>query len=60
MKNLKEFIAENLENPIVKTVQENTEISENSEMNQVKTGNDETNENNENILNGQTDTAKTE
>lgn len=54
MKSLKEFIAENLENSTVPTVQEK------SENNQDETNNDKTNENNENILNGQTDDAKTE
>jgi len=52
MKSLKEFIAENLENP---TVQENTEKPEN---NQDETNNDKTNENIESILNGPADTAK--
>lgn len=52
MKSLKEFIAENLENPTVTTVQEK------SENNQDEANNDKTNENIENILNGQTDTAK--
>lgn len=51
MKSLKEFIAENLENSTVPTVQENTEKPEN---NQDKASTDKTNENNENILHGQT------
>lgn len=54
MKSLKEFIAENLENP---TVQENTERTNENQENINTT---ETNENNENILKGQTDTAKTD
>lgn len=53
MKSLKEFIAENLENTTVPTVQENTEKQENVEAKK-------TNENNENILNGQPNNEKTE
>lgn len=57
MKSLKEFIAENLENIIVPTVQKNTERTNENQENINTT---ETNENNENILKGQTDTAKTD
>lgn len=58
MKSLKEFIAENLENPSIIPVQENTEkTNENQDENDTN----KTNENNENILNGQADnTAKTD
>ncbi len=54
MKSLKEFIAENLENPTATNVQEKT-VAENQVNADLKT-----NENNENILKGKTDTAKTE
>jgi hypothetical protein len=52
MKSLKEFIAENLENANATSVRENTEKSDNNQ--------DEANENNENILNGQTNIEKTD
>lgn len=57
MKSLKEFISENLENPTDPTVQENTgQINEDRD----ETNIDKTNENNENILNGSANTAKTD
>lgn len=57
MKSLKEFIAENLENSTIATVEENSKrtIENHRKINDI-----ETNENNENILKGQTDTAETE
>lgn len=54
MKSLKEFIAENLENLAITTVQENTE----KQIDEKQVDDIKTNENSENILQGQTDTAK--
>ncbi|MCS3870844.1 hypothetical protein J3D55_003760 [Chryseobacterium ginsenosidimutans] len=56
MKSLKEFIAENLENPTIIPVQENTgKTNENQDENDTN----KTNENNENILKGQPNDEKT-